>query len=180
MALISVDISEYTRNRQTNRGSKMDEGQKFHTVRGYQLMEQNKKVLTSAMEDYLEMIYRLSLKETYVRINQISELLNVQAPSVSRMVQKLNDLGFLDYKKYGIVTLTEIGREIGEYLLHRHNIIETFLKNLGVRDNLLIETELIEHTVSDNTLKHINAFNMALSRNEALRVAFYEELSHLD
>ena len=30
----------------------------FHTVRGYQLLEQNKSVLTSAMEDYLEMIYR--------------------------------------------------------------------------------------------------------------------------
>lgn len=155
----------------------MDEGKKFHTVRGYQLMEQNKKVLTSAMEDYLEMIYRLCEKERYVRINQISELLNVQAPSVSRMVQKLNDLGFLDYKKYGIVTMTEVGKEIGEYLLHRHNIIETFLKNLGVRDNLLVETELIEHTVSDNTLEHINAFNMALKRNVDLRQAFYQELS---
>lgn len=156
----------------------MDEGQKFHTVRGYQLMEQNKKVLTSAMEDYLEMIYRLSLKESYVRINQISELLNVQAPSVSRMVQKLNDLGFLDYKKYGIVTLTEVGKDIGEYLLHRHNIIETFLINLGVKDNLLIETELIEHTISENTLKSINAFNMALERNAALREAIQKELSH--
>ncbi|GAE87129.1 iron-dependent transcriptional repressor [Acetivibrio straminisolvens JCM 21531] len=30
----------------------------FHTVRGYQLIEQEKKLLTSAMEDYLEMIFR--------------------------------------------------------------------------------------------------------------------------
>jgi len=27
----------------------------FHTVRGYQLMEQDHRLLTSAMEDYLEM-----------------------------------------------------------------------------------------------------------------------------
>lgn len=30
----------------------------FHTVREYQIMEQNKKHLTSSIEDYIEMIYR--------------------------------------------------------------------------------------------------------------------------
>jgi len=35
------------------------ENSEFHTVRGYQLIEQEKKLLTSAMEDYLEMIFRI-------------------------------------------------------------------------------------------------------------------------
>lgn len=76
----------------------MQNNNKFHTVRGYQLLEQNKRILTSAMEDYLEMIYRYSLTDDQVRINTISELLNVQASSVTKMVQKLSELGMVDYK----------------------------------------------------------------------------------
>lgn len=143
----------------------MEEVQKFHTVRGYQLLEQNKKLLTSAMEDYLEMIYRNSLEEDYMRINTLSELLNVQAPSATKMVQKLTQLDLLNYKKYGIIFLTENGREIGKFLLQRHNIIEKFLKNLGVQENLLIQTELIEHTISTTTLHKINIHNKFFEQN---------------
>lgn len=143
----------------------IEEVSKFHTVRGYQLLSQKKKLLTSSMEDYLEMIYRNSLVDGYMRINTISELLNVSAPSATKMVQKLAKLDLLDYKKYGIIFLTESGREIGKFLLERHNIIETFLKNLGVTENILIETELIEHNVSANTLSRINLFNKFLQQN---------------
>lgn len=155
----------------------MEEIQKFYTVRGYQLLEQNKKLLTPAMEDYLEMIYRNSLVEGYMRINILSELLNVQAPSATKMVQKLSKLGLLDYKKYGIIFLTENGREIGKFLLHRHNIIETFLKNLGVKESLLIETELIEHSISANTLNRIKIFNEFIEKDPALLQNFQEFLS---
>ncbi|MCX7708318.1 MAG: DtxR family transcriptional regulator [Clostridia bacterium] len=137
----------------------MEETQKFHTVRGYQLLEQNKKLLTSAMEDYLEMIYRNSLTDGYMRINTLSDLLNVQASSATKMVQKLSGLGLLDYKKYGIIFLTENGKEIGKYLLERHSIIEAFLKYLGVGDTILLETELIEHNISVSTLHKIELLN---------------------
>ncbi len=138
---------------------------KFHTVRGYQLLSQNKNLLTSAMEDYLEMIYRNSLVEGYMRINTLSDLLNVAAPSATKMVQKLSKLGLLDYKKYGIIFLTENGREIGRFLLDRHNTIQQFLRNLGVSDDILIETELIEHYVSVTTLNKIGLFNKFLQNN---------------
>ncbi len=137
----------------------MEDMAKFHTVRGYELLQQNKKLLTSAMEDYLEMIYRNSLIEGYMRINTLSELLNVQAPSATKMVQKLARLGLLKYEKYGIIFLTENGSEIGKYLLQRHNIIEAFLRNLGVEENLLLETELVEHILLADTIHRIEMFN---------------------
>lgn len=143
----------------------MDQVSKFHTVRGYQLLEQNKKLLTSAMEDYLEMIYRNSLVVGYMRINTLSELLNVAASSATKMVQKLSALGLVDYKKYGIIFLTEDGKEVGKYLLHRHNVIELFLKNLSVKEDILVETELIEHNISGSTLQKINTFNKFLESN---------------
>lgn len=135
---------------------------------------QNKNLLTSAMEDYLEMIYRNSLVEGYMRINTISELLNVAAPSATKMVQKLSKLGLLEYKKYGIIFLTDNGRELGKFLLERHNIIESFLKNLGVVEDVLLETELVEHNISAPTLSKMNMFNKFISANPALIQEFQD------
>lgn len=154
----------------------MDEASKFHTVRGYQLMEQNKKLLTPAMEDYLEMIYRYSLANEELRINTLSELLNVAAPSATNMVQKLYSLGLLTYQKYGIIILTEAGKEFGKFLLQRHEIIELFLKNLGVKENSLIETELIEHYISATTLQKLNIYNKFLRQNPDI-LERYEKFS---
>lgn len=160
----------------------MEESEKFHTVRGYQLLEQNKKLLTSAMEDYLEMIYRNSLVEGYMRINTLSELLNVQAPSATRMVQKLTALGLLYYKRYGIIFLTENGKEIGRFLLERHNIIESFLRHLGVGESILLETELVEHNITASTLQKINCLNkffdsdpQLIERFQTFKNSFSEE-----
>ena len=143
----------------------MDDAHKFHTVRGYQLLEQNKKLLTPAMEDYLEMIYRGSLEDGYLRINKLAGVLHVQASSATKMVQKLTGLGLLNYQKYGIIMLTDKGKQIGEFLLRRHQIIETFLKSMGISRNELAETELIEHSISSHTLQTIDLFNKFLEIN---------------
>lgn len=144
----------------------------FHTVRGYQLLEQKKQTLTPAMEDYLEMIYRASQKDGYIRISTLSALLNVRAPSATKMVQKLTALELLHYKKYGIIFLTESGKEIGQFLLERHNTVEEFLKFLGVGENLLVETELIEHNISLHTLQLLAFFNQFLAENPYVREQF--------
>mgnify|MGYP000995721807 CR=1 FL=1 len=145
---------------------------RFHTVRGYQLLEQKKNTLTPAMEDYLEMIYRASQKDGYIRITSLSALLNVRAPSATKMVQKLSQLELLHYKKYGIIFLTESGEEIGQFLLERHNSVEKFLQFLGVGENLLVETELIEHNISLHTLQLLASFNQFLEENPYVREQF--------
>jgi Mn-dependent DtxR family transcriptional regulator len=137
----------------------------FYTVRGYQQIERQENKLTPAMEDYIEMIYRNSLEDGFIRINILSELLNVAAPSATKMVQNLSQLGYINYKKYGYVFLTDKGMEVGQYLLNRHNTIETFLKNIDIKDELLIETELIEHDISEKTLQAISVFNEYLKFN---------------
>jgi DtxR family Mn-dependent transcriptional regulator len=144
----------------------------FHTVRGYQLIRQNKMLLTSAMEDYLEMIFRTTEGGGYLRINELAEKLNVKAPSATKMVQKMGQLGLIKYKKYGIIELSELGIELGSYLLHRHRIIEQFLRTIGIRENLLIETELIEHNISSNTLEHLEILNRFILSNPDVQEKF--------
>jgi DtxR family Mn-dependent transcriptional regulator len=136
--------------------------QGFHTVRGYEILGKKKAVLSHSMEDYLEMIYRHSLEEGYVRINTLAELLNVQAPSATKMVQKLGKLGFLNYEKYGLVQLTAKGEKIGKFLLERHKTIEEFLRNIGVEEKLLVNVELIEHNVTKEALEKIELLNKFL------------------
>lgn len=134
----------------------------FYTVRGYEILDKQNEALSHSMEDYMEMIYRISRKEGYVRINTLAESLNVKAPSVTKMVQRLGQLELLCYERYGIVRLTPEGENVGRFLLERHNIIENFLKNIGVEQKLLMNVELIEHNVTTNALNKIKTLNRFL------------------
>ncbi|NLZ54184.1 MAG: DtxR family transcriptional regulator [Thermoanaerobacteraceae bacterium] len=143
----------------------MSKNDKFYTVRGYELLNQEDKLLTSGMEDYLEMIYRNMEKEGYMRINTLSKFLNVKPSSATKMVQKLANLGLVNYQKYGIIFLTDYGKKYGKFLLERHNVVEKFLTNIGITENLLAETELIEHNISKNTMQSIDLLNKFLEAN---------------
>lgn len=152
----------------------MKKDKEFHTVRGYQILNSENKLITSSMEDYLEMIYRTCMEDGYARINQLAKKLNVRPSSTSKVIQKLRALGLVDYEKYGIIRLTDEGRSLGNYLLNRHKIIEEFLINLGIIETLLKDTEMIEHDISLNTLKSFYIFNIFLSNNPDV-VEIYDE-----
>lgn len=144
----------------------------FHTVRGYQLLNVNNKILTSSMEDYLEMICRNCMQEGYIRINQLAQHLNVRPSSTTKIVQKLTQLGLVDYQKYSIIKLTKEGQEIGEFLLKRHEIIEQFFKNIGLSVTLLKDTEMIEHDISKEALEAILILNEFFENNPDIETKF--------
>ncbi len=124
----------------------------YYTFSEY--MKNNDNKLTASMEDYLEMIYRLSSDRGFTRINELSDALNVHPPSATRMVQRLGKQNLLKYEKYGVIMLKDEGKLLGELLIKRHQTIETFLRLMNIPDNMLLnETEKIEHTLSAETLK---------------------------
>ncbi|RXI47760.1 DtxR family transcriptional regulator [Clostridium tetani] len=154
------------------KGDFMNKNKNFYTVRGYEILKKNKNLLTNSMEDYLEMIYRNSLISGYTRIKELSESLNIRPSSATKMVQKLSELGFVNYEKYGIVELTKKGEDIGGFLLKRHSIIESFLKNIGVEKDILVNIELIEHSVTKEALEKIDLFNKFLEENRNVKERF--------
>lgn len=156
----------------------MHDQEEFYTVRGYELRQEH-KTLSSSMEDYLEMIYRLSMDKGYTRINDLANALNVQPPSASKMVQKLADNNYMNYKKYGVIELTESGRQIGEYLLKRHEIIAQLLKIIGVNEGILEETEKIEHNLSTETVVRISTL-VEFLKNEAILDELHKFQSNLN
>jgi Mn-dependent DtxR family transcriptional regulator len=153
-------------------GDRMDN--EFYTVRGYELKSYHEKSITSAMEDYMEMIYRHSLKEDYIRINQLSKLLNVKNSSASKMVQKLALYELLNYERYGIITLTDKGKILGSFLYKRHNIIEEFLSFLDCSEDVLAQTELIEHIIADDTVKRIAILHNFFKENKEVLKKYIE------
>jgi len=145
----------------------------YHTFSEY--MKKNENLLTASMEDYLEMIYRLSLKSGFTRINELSDALNVHPPSATRMVQRLGKQNLLKYERYGVIILKDEGKVLGELLLKRHNIIETFLKKIGVPEEiLLIETEKVEHTISEDTSKCFENYISFINSNPDVEERFHK------
>ncbi|MCI8500602.1 MAG: DtxR family transcriptional regulator [Oscillospiraceae bacterium] len=148
--------------------------QEFYTVRGYQLLEQHRAHLTPSLEDYLEMICRRIQEDGSVKAVALAEWLNVQPPSVSRMLRRLAQLQLVEYQKYGVITMTEQGREIGKYLLWRHDTVHRFLRLLrgGHGQDSLEEAELVEHGFSRETVGYLSKLTWFLKEHEEEYAAF--------
>ena len=126
----------------------------FYTLKGYSSMNDG-GTITTAMEDYLEMIYRISSKNKIVRIKHLSELLHVKPSSASKMAAILKEKGFIESEKYGHITLAEKGEVLGQRLLYRHDLLHEFFCLINRSDNELTLVEKIEHFIDEKTVENI-------------------------
>jgi DtxR family Mn-dependent transcriptional regulator len=115
--------------------------------------------LTRSVEDYLKAIYRLSPEGRPAATSDIARLLELSAPSVSGMVKRLSELGFLEHIPYKGVQLTEAGRRAALRMVRRHRLIEAYLVQfLGYSwDTVHVEAERLEHAVSDTLVERMAA-----------------------
>ena len=127
--------------------------QNFYTLRGYDQMD--KRALSAAMEDYLEMICRQARTEGYARINFLAQRLNVRPSSASKMVYQLRDLGLVAFEKYGLIRPTSAGTELGAYLLYRHDLLHRFFCWVNGTTDELEQVEQVEHYIRKETLHNL-------------------------
>ncbi|MCH5353276.1 MAG: metal-dependent transcriptional regulator [Acutalibacter sp.] len=128
----------------------------FYTMKGYTLIEHG--LITSSMEDYLEMICRLSEENEVVRISTLARALHVKPPSASKMAGNLRAQELIEFPKYGCITLTELGKRMGRYLMRRHELINRLLCLINGTTDELEEVEKIEHFLSPRTVESIERF----------------------
>ena len=107
----------------------MDTEQLFYTQNGYDRADTGP--LTTAMEDYLEMICRLTRTGGYTRISALARELHVQPSSASKMAALLRSGGYLTNERYGCLRLTEKGSQAGAYLLYRHDVLNRLLRRIN-------------------------------------------------
>jgi Mn-dependent DtxR family transcriptional regulator len=115
-----------------------------------------KQMPTPSMEDYIEQIYILIEEKGYARVSDIAENLSVHPSSVTKMVQKLDKDEYLVYEKYRGLVLTTKGKKIGQRLVYRHELLEQFLRVIGVKEeNIYQDVEGIEHHLSWESIDRI-------------------------
>jgi len=121
---------------------------------------------SSRMEDYLEIISELVELKGYATTLDISRYMNVSAPSVTKMLQRLDEGGFLEYEKYHGINLTKKGTQIAEGIRQNHGILLEFFEILGVNyDTANQDTEGIEHHLNPKTIKQLRKFITFLKSN---------------
>lgn len=113
----------------------------------------------SRTEDYLEVIAELVEIKGYATTIDISQYMNVSAPSVTRMLQRLDDDGYLEYEKYHGIHLTERGAEIAESVRQRHGTLLEFFEMLGIsRESADEGVEGIEHHLDPKAAAQLRKF----------------------
>ena len=117
---------------------------------------------SQSAEDYLERIHELIESKGNAHVADIAQSLNVGQPSVTSMVQKLADDGYLRYEKYRSLTLTDEGRVVAEKIRNRHAVLASFFTLFDLDDDTQArDIEGIEHHLSSdtlNTLADLTAF----------------------
>lgn len=131
----------------------MEEEQAFYTQKGYEM--RSGQTVTSAMEDYLEMICRMEEEGLPIRVSLLAQSLHVRPSSASKMLDNLRTGGYIDFRKYGSIMVTDKGHEAGRYLLHRHRVLHDFFCALNHTDCELEQVEKIEHFINRKTVENM-------------------------
>ncbi len=115
---------------------------------------------TKSIEDYLEAIYVLSLKENHAHVKNIAAFLGIRLPSVTEAVSKLVSLDYAMHDPYGDVELTKDGQSIGKATWGKHLLLFKFFKDvLGVSEAVAMKDAcLMEHSISFETKLKIEEF----------------------
>ncbi len=118
-------------------------------------------MITPTIEDYLKSIYSLEQSNNQgipVSTNEIANAMNVSPSSVTKMLKKLSEIGFVEYTSHQGVRLTNIGVKSALYVIRKHRLLELFLqKYLNYSwDEVHEEACKLEHCISEKFENTIN------------------------
>jgi Mn-dependent DtxR family transcriptional regulator len=121
---------------------------------------------TQSAEDYLERIQELIEEKGYARVVDIASSLNVKQASVTSMVQKLGELGYLNYEKYRGLILTDKGKQVATGIQKRHEVLSRFFTLFGLDEKTQThDIEGIEHHLSPATVDVLEGLVKFFERN---------------
>src|SRR4030042_1439056 len=111
--------------------------------------------MSTSTEEYLEALYNLTGENEPASTTALSKRLNIAPASVTEMMHKLANEGYVNYSPYQGVTLTLKGYRIAEKMTRKHRLLELFLHDvlkIG-KDKIHKEACEMEHALSDETAR---------------------------
>lgn len=128
---------------------------------------------SQSAEDYLERIHELIEEKGYARAVDIASSLKVKQASVTSMVQKLSESGYLKYEKYRGLVLTDKGRSVATLIQKRHETLSRFFSLFGLdEETQRQDIEGIEHHLSPDTVETLADLASFFEKNPATLKAF--------
>lgn len=117
-------------------------------------------VLTPSLEDYLEAIWTISLREKVTRVKDIAKALGVKTPSVVSALNSLASKNLVRHERYGYIELTEEGTKRAKTVDDHHKLMFSLLNEIIGADaeNAYRDACKIEHHLSKETVKRIKQF----------------------
>ncbi len=105
---------------------------------------------SQAVQDYLKAIHSLGGADRVVPPNDIASGLGVKAPSVTGMLRRLGDAGWIEYTPGTGARLTPDGVSEARRVIRRHRLVELFLTRVLGLDWSEVDTEAeaLEHAIS--------------------------------
>ena len=129
---------------------KQNRNQNKHSLRFNNLRTAHQSELA---EDYVEMIYELTIEKGEARSVDLAYRFGVSNPTVNASIQRLQKDGLVESKPYRSIFLTKKGEELAKFCKNRHDIVYKFLLSIGVKEETAhSDAEGIEHHVSIETL----------------------------
>lgn len=114
---------------------------------------------TDKMREYLEVIYYLSARGEPIIGARLAEWMHVSAPTVTNIVQRMEDQGYIARDGRGEISLTTEGFALAEAMVRRHRVLERFLVDvMGMQwHQIHDEAVRLEHALSPVMEERIEA-----------------------
>ncbi|MBC7086831.1 MAG: metal-dependent transcriptional regulator [Methanomethylovorans sp.] len=126
---------------------------------------------TERTEDYLKAIEKIIEKKGYAQVKDVSRELDLSSPSVTGMFKKLTKMGYINYEKYGGVTLTPEGERIAKKTIKKHSTIRDFLIIIGLDEEIANHDACrIEHILTPQTFDRLTKFVEYMNFNKELPI----------
>ena len=110
-------------------------------------------------ENYLESILKLSEMKDGVHAIDVVNDLGFSKASVSTMLKKLKDDGYITIDGENHLHLTNVGLEIAEKIYERHKVITDILIKLGVDEKTAEEDACkVEHDLTEESFAAIRKY----------------------
>lgn len=134
--------------------------------------------LSPHMEDYIEAIGVLSDTNKVVRVKDIAAILKIKMPSVTSALNKLKDMGLIEYEKYNYIELTKDGDVIARRVMSRHMCLKEFFSKVLQLPSHIAEEEAckVEHHISTETCKRIHRLLIYFKSEEAAEMEWVKIL----
>lgn len=109
-------------------------------------------------ENYLKSIYAIAEDYKKITLSLLSRRMSVSIPTANNMVKRLQDEGWVVYKKYKPLELTEKGRLMAIDIIRRHRLAEMFLvEKMGLSWEFVHDiAEEMEHITSSMFFNRID------------------------